>query len=169
MSLYQITTEVQAILEAMLDGGVDSPEAMEALDQHLQGLDAALDDKAEDYAGLIQELTMRANARAEEAKRIRTLAATDEALASRLKLRLKEAMETTGKTKIETTRFKLSVAKNGGVPALEIDEACVNNLPEQFTTTTIVPNRRAIREALEQGTTIPGCTIRPPGTSLRIR
>ena len=47
MSLYQITSEMQSILDAVLDGGIDSPEVQEALNEHLTGLDVALDTKAE--------------------------------------------------------------------------------------------------------------------------
>ena len=108
MSLYAITTEMQGILDAVLDGGIDSPEAQDALNEHLAGLDVALESKAESYAGFIKELEMRAESRGKEASRIRALAAADDALATRLKEGLKAAMEQTGKLKIETPRFKLS-------------------------------------------------------------
>jgi len=167
MSLYAIGTEMQGILDAMLEGGVDSHEAMEALDLHLQGLDAALDSKAEDYAGLIQELTMRAEARTKEAQRIRALAQTDAALAERLKQRLKEVMERTGRTRIDTSRFRLSVAQNGGRQSIEIDEGA--SLPPAYVKTITEPDKDAIRKALEAGETIAGCTLLPRGSSLRIR
>ena len=94
MSLYQITSEMQAILDAVLDQGIDSPEAQAALDEHLVGLDQALDLKSEAYAGFIRELEMRAEVRGKEASRIRALAAADDALATRLKEGLKAAMAT---------------------------------------------------------------------------
>ncbi len=169
MSLYHISAEMQTVLDAMLEDGVNSPEASEALNAHLQGLDVALDQKAESYAGIITELNARAEVRKEEAARIRTLAAADEALATRLKERLKVAMETTGRLRIETPRFRLSVAQNGGKQPINIAPDAVDSLPSDLTVTTVEPDREKIRAALEGGTMLPGCELMPRGTSLRIK
>ena len=167
MSLYAITTEMQGILDAVLDGGIDSPEAQDALNEHLAGLDVALESKAESYAGFIKELEMRAESRGKEASRIRALAAADDALATRLKEGLKAAMEQTGKLKIETPRFKLSVAGNGGKQVLEIDNPSA--LDPAFQRVVREPDKDAIRSALDSGIEIAGCRLLPRGTSLRIR
>ena len=71
MSLYAISSELELILDAILEGGADSPEGQQALEAHLAGLDAALDDKADDYAGLIRSLELRSAARKAEADRMR--------------------------------------------------------------------------------------------------
>ena len=166
MSLYAIQNEITDIVDAILDGG--DAEAQQELEAHLAGLDAALEEKADDYAALIQHLVARADARRAEAQRMRDLAATDEALADRLKARLKEAMETTGRTKIDTPRFRLSVAGNGGKQPLSV--TCdATTLPKELTTITVAANRDAIRQALENGASIAGCELLPRGTSLRIR
>ena len=166
MSLYAIQNEITDIVDAILDGG--DAEAQQALETHLAGLDAALEEKADHYAALIQHLTARADARRVEAQRMRDLAATDEALADRLKARLKEAMETTGRTKIDTARFRLSVAGNGGKQPLSV--TCdATTLPKELTTVTVTANKDAIRQALENGASIAGCELLPRGTSLRIR
>ena len=167
MSLYAITTEMQGILDAVLDGGIDSPEAQDALNEHLAGLDTALESKAESYAGFIKELEMRAESRGKEASRIRALAAADDALATRLKEGLKAAMEQTGKLKIETPRFKLSVAGNGGKQLLEIDDPSA--LDPAFQRVVREPDKDVIRSALDSGIEIAGCRLLPRGTSLRIR
>jgi len=168
VNLYQIKSEIADIIDAILDGGIDNPDAQGALEEHLAGLDIVLEAKADDYAGLIQELLVRAEARAEEARRIRALADADRALADRLKQRLKEAMETTGKLKLDTPRFKLAVAGNGGKQPLEVtvDPA---TLAPQYQAVKVEANKDAIRAALEAGTSVPGCTLLPRGTSLRIR
>ena len=167
MSLYAITTEMQGILDAVLDGGIDSPEAQDALNEHLAGLDTALESKAESYAGFITELSMRAESRSKEASRIRALAAADDALATRLKEGLKAALEQTGKLKIETPRFKLSVAGNGGKQSLEIDDPSA--LDPAFQRIVREPDKDVIRSALDSGIEIAGCRLLPRGTSLRIR
>ena len=167
MSLYAITTEMQTILDAVLDGGIDSVEAQDALNEHLTSLDVALDSKAESYAGFIRELEMRAESRGKEASRIRALAAADDALATRLKEGLKAAMEQTGKLKIEGLRFKLSVAGVGGKQSLEIDNPSA--LDPAFQRVVREPDKDAIRSALDSGIEIAGCRLLPRGTSLRIR
>jgi hypothetical protein len=168
MSLYAIKSEMESILDAILDGGIDGQEAQDALNAHLEGLDAALEDKADDYAGMIQSLNLRAEARKAEAARMRQLAETDAALADRLKERLKEAMEATGKLKLDTPRFKLSVAGNGGKQPLEVAVE-PTALPQEFQAVEVRANKDAIRAALEAGVTVPGCTLLPRGTGLRIR
>ena len=166
MSLYAIQNEITDIVDAILDGG--DAEAQQALEAHLAGLDAALDEKADHYAALIRHLEARADARRAEAQRMRDLATADDALAERLKTRLKEAMEATGRTKIETARFRLSVSNNGGRQPLSV--TCdASSLPEELVTVTVAANKDAIRQALENGATIPGCELLPRGTSLRIR
>ena len=167
MSLYAITTEMQGILDAVLDGGIDGPEAQDALNEYLSGLDTALENKAESYAGFIKELEMRAESRGKEASRIRALAAADDALATRLKEGLKAAMEQTGKLKIETPRFKLSVAGNGGKQVLEIDNPSA--LDPAFKRIFCEPDKDVIRFTLDSGIEIAGCRLLPRGTSLRIR
>jgi len=169
MSLYQITSEMQGILEAVLDHGIDSPEAQEALNEHLSGLDEALDLSAERYCGFIRELEMRAEARSKEASRIRALAAADDALATRLKEGLKAAMETTGRLKMELPSFKLSIAASGGKQSLQIDDDAVKGLEVPLVKIVTEPNKEAIRIVLEAGGEIPGCRLLPRGTSLRIR
>ena len=169
MSLYHISSEMQTVIDAMLEGGADSPEAMTALDEHLKGLEAALESKAEGYAGVIRELEMRATARTEEVKRIRALADADATLAQRLQERLRDAMIATGTTRVETARFRITVQANGGKQPLVIDPGAVDDLPAAMTRIVREPDKEAIRAALEAGDSIPGCELLPRGSSLRIR
>ncbi len=90
-----------------------------------------------------------------------------DALATRLKEGLKAAMEQTGKLKLETPRFKLSVANNGGKQSLEIDDPSA--LDPAFQRIVREPDKDVIRSALDNGIEIAGCRLLPRGTSLRIR
>lgn len=168
MSLYAIQSEMTDIIDAILEGGIDTPEAQAALDEHLAGLDAALDSKADNYAALIQELGIRAEARRNEARRMRELADADAALADRLKVALRDAMQVTGRLRIDTPRFRLSVAQNGGVRPLVV--TCdPTSLPKELQKVTVDADRAAIRAALEAGATVDGCSLEERGTSLRIK
>lgn len=166
MSLYQITNEMQSILDAMHEDA-DSPAAMNALDEALRDLDTALDQKAETYAGLIRELELRAQVRTEEMKRIRALADADAALAERLKERLRDAMQRTGRTRIDTLCFRLSVVGNGGRQPLLIADP--EAIPPLFIRNVPEINREAIRLALDAGQEVPGCTLAPRGSRLSIK
>jgi hypothetical protein len=99
---------------------------------------------------------------------MRDLAAADEALADRLKQRLKDAMEASGKGKLETARFRLSVQANGGAQPLEVTVP-PEQLPQKYQAVRVEADKTALREALAAGATIPGVTLLPRGTSLRIR
>ena len=48
MSLYAITNEISDIIDALLEGGQTESDANVALEEHLAGLDAALEDKADE-------------------------------------------------------------------------------------------------------------------------
>jgi hypothetical protein len=168
MSLYAITNEISDIIDALLEGGQTEADANAALEEHLASLDTALEQKSEAYASVIQDLSIRAKARKDEAARIRALAEADEAVADRLKQRLKEAMESVGRLKLDTPRFKLVVAGNGGRQPLEVAVEPTALAP-QYQAVKVEANKEAIRAALEAGTAVPGCTLLPRGTSLRIR
>ena len=94
----------------------------------------------------------RANVRKIEARRMQDLAASDENRARLLKARLKTFFETHDTKTIETPRYKLSLARNGGRAPLILDEnLAVASYPEQFQRVSIDADTTAIREAIEKG------------------
>lgn len=168
MSLYHITTELQAILDLADRCGSDE-EMAAAVAEHAAALDGALADKADAYAALIRSLEARAEAREAEADRMYNLGKTDAALADRLRTALREAMERTGRTKIETPRFRLSVRANGGkVPVVVEDESA---LPAIYRVPVYAEkiDKDGVREALERGETVPGARLGERGTRLDLR
>lgn len=169
MSLYQITTEMQSLLDAFDQHGAESPEAEAAIREHAAAIAEAFDQKADGYAGLIRNCESRAAARRAEAERMERLAALDEALANRLRRTLLDAMQVTGRTKVQTERFALAVRQNGGkVPVVVEDESA---LPLQFVVpvTTNRIDKDAIRAALESGTPVSGARLGERGTRLDLR
>ena len=169
MSLYNIKTELVELLDAMTNDGAFDAETEAALAEHAQALAEAFTDKADDYAALIRVAETRAAARREEVERMKRLVADDEALADRLKSMLMNAMTATGKTKVETQRFRLAVKKNGGkIPVVITDE---DALPVDFKVpkVTEVIDKDGIREALEAGTPVPGAELGQRGQRLEIK
>jgi len=87
-----------------------------------------------------------------------------------LKDRLKWFFETHGLKTIETPRYKLQLAKNGGKAPLILDESVpVAKLPERFQKVSIDPNTMAIREALERGESLEFAMLGERATSMRIK
>jgi hypothetical protein len=71
---------------------------------------------------------------------------------------------------VETPRYKLQLAKNGGKAPLILDESVpVAKLPERFQKVSIDPNTVAIREALESGEHLNFAQLGERGMSMRIK
>lgn len=169
MSLYAITTEMQALLDAFDAHGAESPEAEAAIREHAAAIAEAFDAKADNYAALIQTCEKRAEGRRDEAERMLALARSDESLADRLRLAMKSAMEVTGRVKVETERFRLAVRANGGkMPVIVEDESA---LPTEFRVPVVTHkvDKDALRAELERGTAIAGARLGERGTRLDIR
>ncbi len=169
MSLYQITSEISALQDLAHTHGAQSAEFDAALAEHVAALAEAFDAKAENYAALIRESEERAAVRTREAERLKALAATDERLAERLRETVKAAMQVTGRTTVQTDRFRLSVRQNGGkLPVVIEDESA---LPAEFMVpvVTVKPDRDAIRTALETGNSVSGARLGERGTRLDLR
>ena len=130
----------------------------------------ALTVKVDAYAGIIRELEAMSATRKAEAKRMADLAKADENRAKWLKDRLLLALDVMGETRIDGDRHRVSIAKNGGkAPLLVPDDVAL--LPDAYVRTTVKrdADKEAIREALENGTDIPGCRLGERGRSIRIR
>jgi len=112
----------------------------------------------------------RAEVRKAEAKRLMELASTEEKRAKLLKDRLKLFFETHNVKTVETARYRLSLAKNGGkAPLILKDGVLPTELPEHFQRVSIEPNAAAIREALERGEQLDFAQLGARGTSIRIK
>ena len=127
--------------------------------------------KVDGYAAFIGELNARAEARKEEADRLAHRARIDAALRDYLKGRLKDFFSARGMKKLETKRYKLTVAGNGGKLPLLLNDAAKNEpekLPEAFRKVSYSPNSEAIRAELEAGKPLEFATLGERGTHLRI-
>ena len=168
MSLYAITSELAGLID-LAERCANDEEMSLAVAEHTAAIDEALEAKAEDYASLVKSLEARAAARKEEAARITALAKSDAALADRLKLALRESMTRTGRLKINTNRFRLSVVANGGKIPIVIDDE--SSIPELYTQMQVsyTIDKEAIRSAIDAGTDVPGARLGVRGTRLDIK
>ena len=168
-SLFNISEDLERLNELLDEVGNDA-EQQELINNWLESVGEERDRKLDGYAALISEMQARADVRKAEAKRVLELAASDENRARLLKARLKTFFETHDIKTLETPRYKLSLAKNGGKAPLILDEnLAVTSLPEQFQKVSIDADTAAIREALEKGESLTWARLGERGTSMRIK
>ena len=168
-TLFSISDDLEKLNE-LLDECNDDTQQQELIAQWFEALGEERDKKLDGYAALITEMTARAEVRKGEAKRLMELATTDDNRAKLLKDRLKWFFETHNLKTVETSRYRLSLAKAGGKAPLILDESVpVTQLPERFQKVSIDPNTAAIREALERGEKLNFAQLGERGTSMRIK
>lgn len=168
-TLFAISADIQQLNE-LLDECTDDVEQQELIAQWFETLGKERDQKLDGYCALIAEMQARAEARKAEAKRLAELVAADENRAKLLKERLKSFFETHNLKTVQTSRYRLSLARNGGRQPLILNESVpAQSLPGRFQRVTIEPETAKIREALEAGETLSFARLGERGTSIRIK
>jgi hypothetical protein len=117
---------------------------------------ANFDEKAAQVAGYIRHVEALAEARKEESRRLRELAAQAENRASALRRYLTREMVRTGRSKIEGVRAKLSLRRK---PPQVVLHCQPEELPEQFVRVTCEPCLAEIRRALKEQPELPWASL----------
>ncbi len=169
-TMIEISEDMQALDALLSEEGIDwdSPEVQAIVCDLATENEENFNTKVDNYVALITEWVGRTVTRETEAKRLSALAKIDKNNAERLKERLKYNLEAMGRLKVETPRYRVTVAKNGGKIPLVVN-ARVEELPADCVRTELKPDNDAIRSKLEAGEAIAGCTLGDRGTSLRIK
>ena len=171
-TLYNIADDLRA-LEALLieaRGDISSPEALAAVEAWEAELETNLGSKIDNYCSLISEIEARAAARNAEATRLLNLAHVDENAVWSLRERLKFVFESRSLPTMQTDRFRVSIAKNGGKAPLDI-RVGPDELPEWAIKrkTIVETDKDAIRARLESGEALSFANIMERGTRLVIK
>lgn len=146
MTLYELTEDYTALMALAEDPDIDE----EAFHDTLEGIEGALEDKAENYAKVIRMLEGDAAACDAEAKRLRNKKVTIESNIRRMKSALQFAMETTGKRKFKTPLFSFGIQKNPA--SVVVDEPYIENIPERFLVRKDPEvNRTELKAAIKAG------------------
>ena len=161
-SLWEISEDFAA-LDDLLEG--TGGELDEHLEKWFAELGADLEAKIDGYASYIGMLMARADVRVKEADRLYELAMVDAGAADRLRQRLLEFLKGRGIERMETKRYRVSVARNGGHAPMNVDP---EKLPEELFRVVREPDNAAIREKLKEGP-VPGVTELERGFHLRIK
>lgn len=158
MKLYELTNDFKQVQALIEDGG-------EGLEDTLEAVNLAIEDKLENIAKVIKNLEGEANAFKEEEQRLADRRRSIENNVKKLKQYAENTMIVTGNKKIKAGLFTFAIQKN--LPSVVINNKRL--IPSQF----FVPvdprlDKNKIKEDLKNGESIPGVELKQ-GESLRIR
>lgn len=163
-SLYELTEEYSTVLEMLYDPEVDEQTVLDTL----EAISGEIEDKADNYAKLIKELSADAEKLKTEEDRMNARRRSLEAKADKLKKNLQANLEFIGKTKFKTALFSFSVSPNGGLQPLVITEN-LDEIPGKYLIPQDPkPDNGKIRELLAEKE-VEWAHLEPRGKSLRIR
>lgn len=152
-SLFNITEEQRQLvaeIEAM-DG-----ELTIEMEEKLALNESNLRHKAVAYNEVITTKKAQTDMIKAEIKRLQSWAKRNDNIVNRLEENLLNAVKTFGEFEVGLTKF--GVRKS---TSTEVDADMVNALPKEYKTVKVTeaPDKKAIKEALEQGIEIPGCRL----------
>lgn len=159
MNLYELTDSYLKVLELIENGE-------EGLEDTLESINDTIELKADGYARIIRNLEANAVALKVEIDRLTNRRRSIENSIDRLKENLKDAMIATGKEKIKTDLFNVTVANNP-VAVNVIDEKLI---PEEYFKVEIIRklDKLSLRDAIKNGEEIQGAEL-TQGKGLRIK
>ena len=156
-TLYELSENYLKVLEMAEDGEEDLLDTLESIEYEIE-------DKAENIAKIILNLTgSQATLKLEE-ERLYAKRKSMENKSKELKAYLEEQMVKTGKTKFKTELFSFGIQKNA--PSLDVTSE--ENIPEEFYVIEKRLNRSDLLKAVKDGLSIDGVNIKQT-ESLRIR
>ena len=161
MKLYEINEVYQNLL-ALLE---DEETSAEQLESAFENIKDELHVKVENYARIIKNTQAEVDAYKEEVARMTAKRRSLENNIERMKEAAEYAMRLQGEKKVKGELFTLAIQKNP--PSLKIDIE-PEELPQEFQTITISPNKEKIKAAIKNGKAIEWARLEQ-GESLRIR
>lgn len=163
-TLYELAQEYQEFLQMAEDGDIDA----EVYQDTLESLDFELEEKAEEYAKVLQQMAYDASMFDAESKRLRNKKITIERNADFLKKRLEQMMIATGKRKFKSGIFSFGIQKNP--PGIELD-CDISDLPFEYVKYGApTADKKKILDALKSGDeSISKMAHIVQGESIRIR
>lgn len=161
-SLAELTDHLQALFDTL--EMIDDPEVKREAEAEMQRYLEAEVRKVDNISFYIATCERQAEGLKQEVTRLRERAAMYEARSERIRDYVKRVMQQSGSMKLEgkTATFYLRAA----TPSVLISDESL--LPEEFVKVTVtrVPDRRAIKEAIEAGHDVPGADLTLGGQTL---
>lgn len=166
-TLYELTGQWQELYDMADDPEINPDVWFDTM----EGLEGEIEVKAEGYAKVIKQLEADQAALDTEAARLKDKSKTIENKIKRVKERLKESMQATGKTKLQAGIFTFAIQKNGGKAPIEYaPDMVVGELPlEYLTFPAPTVNSEAVRQALDAGEALEWAHYGERGTHLKLK
>lgn len=164
VSIYELAEQYKIVEEMLFDEETDEQVIFDTL----ESINGEIEDKADNYAKLMKNLSLTAEAIKAEEDRLASRRRSYENRVQRLKTTLQTNLEWLGKTKFKTDLFTFSVATNGGKQPISITEN-LGDIPGKY----LIPqppkvDTDAVRELLKEKE-VEWAHLEPRGKSLRIR
>lgn len=159
MTLRELTAEFEAVLAIALE-----EDDGEELAGRLAEIDMAIEDKADNYAVIIADLSAQESKLKAEIDRLTKRRQTLRNNTDRMKQSLQQAMETVGKEKMKTDYYSYTIQKNP--PKLVLDDERI--VPEDYFVTKRELDKASLKDALKTGQEVRGAHLEQT-ESLRIR
>lgn len=163
-TLYELTADYMRLLDMAEDPDCD----LDVFKDTLEGLDYEIEDKADGYAKVIQELLNRVSFLDSEIDRLTDRKRCINENIDAMKRSLENAMNITGKRKFKTDLFSFNIQKNPA--AVVMDEQYIENIPEEYLIEQEPKiNRAKIKEDIKAGKNLDGIAHLEQGESIRIK
>lgn len=125
-SIYELTEDYMNLLAMAEDPDIDEQAFMDTL----EGIEGALEDKADGYAKVMKQLEANADGLDAEIKRLQERKSLMAKNVDRMKSTLQKMMETTGKKKFKTELFSFNIQNNP--PSLVMDSEDIEVIPMEY-------------------------------------
>lgn len=160
MNLFELTENYIKFF-TMLE---EADEITEELEEMANNLNIAIEEKSDNYVKMIKNLDANVEAYKNQEKIFNKKRKTAENKISWLKKNLQASMEQTGRKKVETELFTISIQKN--TPALDITSE--DNIGDEYYKIERTLNKKDLLKDIKEGLIIDGVGIKQ-SESLRIR
>lgn len=160
MNLFELTENYVKFF-TMLE---EVDEITEELEEMANNLNIAIEEKSDNYVRMIKNLDADVEAFKNIEKQFNKKRKTTENKIAWLKKNLQSSMEQTGRKKVETGLFTVSIQKN--TPALDITSE--ENIGDEYYKVERTLNKRDLLNDIKEGLIIDGVGIKQT-ESLRIR
>lgn len=160
MNLFELTENYVKFF-TMLE---EADEITEELEEMANNLNIAIEEKSDNYVKMIKNLDANVEAYKNQEKIFNKKRKTAENKISWLKKNLQASMEQTGRKKVETELFTISIQKN--TPALDITSE--DNIGDEYYKIERTLNKKDLLKDIKEGLIIDGVGIKQ-SESLRIR
>ena len=163
-TLYELTEDYMKLLDMAEDPDCD----LEVFKDTLEGLDYEIEEKADGYAKVIQELMNRVSFLDSEIDRLTDRKKCIKENIDTMKRSLENAMNITGKRKFKTDLFSFNIQKNPA--SVVMDEQYIENIPDEYLIEQDPKVDKAkIKEDIKAGKNLDGIAHLEQSESIRIR